>query len=158
MFYRIIDLTETHIPQLCRMERECFSMPWTAAQLRAQLKDELHEFIGAVDDSDRVLGYVGMSYVVDEGYISNVAVGKDFRRSGIGESLIDELIRRAGALGLAFVTLEVRQSNVPAIGLYSKLGFEPVGQVKGYYYKPKEDAVIMTYYLNRGRIIENTGI
>ena len=147
MDYRIIDLSKEHIPQLCRIEKECFSCPWTAGQLKTQLKDDMHEFIGAMDADGNVLGYVGMSYILDEGYISNVAVAVGSRRGGIGERLVRELLRRAEGLCLSFVTLEVREGNIPAVGLYSKLGFEPVGRRKGYYVKPKEDAVLMTYFL-----------
>ncbi len=158
MDYRVIDLTEQQLPQLCSMEQECFSIPWTEAQLRSQLKDSTHEFLGAVDGDGRMLGYVGMSYVLDEGYISNVAVGESFRRCGVGSSLLGELLVRAKSMGLAFVTLEVRENNLPALGLYGALGFVPVGRRRGYYEAPKEDAILMTYFLNRGKDIENTGI
>ena len=67
MEYRICDAELCHIPQLEALERRCFSMPWTADQLKSQLKDLQHEFITAVSGDGRVLGYVGMMYVLDEG-------------------------------------------------------------------------------------------
>ena len=78
----IIDAEESMIPQLAALEEQCFSMPWTEQQLRSQLPDASHEFIAAVDGG-RVLGYVGMMFVLDEGYISNVAVSPECRRQGI---------------------------------------------------------------------------
>ena len=152
----IIDVDEAMLPQLELIERQSFSCPWTLEQLRAQLKDDRHEFIAAVDESGRALGYVGMAYVIDEGYISNVAVSAECRRRGLGERLVGELLCRAGALRLSFVTLEVRESNVPAIALYAKLGFQPVGRRRAYYDMPKEDAILMTNFLNRGKESENT--
>ena len=146
MGFVIADVTAEHIPQIEEIERECFSRPWTAEQLSGQMRDVQHEFIAAVDDG-RVLGYVGLMYVLDEGYISNVAVHPAARRQGIGDALIDALAAKAEELELAFLTLEVRESNTPAIALYSKHGFHPVGKRKNYYDAPKEDAVLMTCYL-----------
>ena len=146
MGFVIVDVTAEHIPQIEEIERECFSRPWTAEQLKSQMRDAQHEFIAAVDDG-RVLGYVGLMYVLDEGYISNVAVHPAARRQGIGDALIDALAAKAEELELAFLTLEVRESNTPAIALYSKHGFHPVGKRKNYYDAPKEDAVLMTCYL-----------
>ena len=143
MEFRIVDVSAEHIRQIEEIERDCFSRPWTAEQLKSQMRDEQHEFIAAVS-AGRVLGYVGLMYVLDEGYISNVAVHPDARRQGIGDALIDALAAKAAELELAFLTLEVRESNAPAIALYAKHGFHPVGKRKNYYDAPKEDAVLMT--------------
>lgn len=146
MEYRIVNAELRHIEQLEQIEQACFSMPWTKEQLKGQLLDSCHVFIVA-ESGEAVLGYVGMMYIIDEGYISNVAVAPEYRRQGIADALIDELTRRAAALYLAFVTLEARQSNSPAIALYKKHGFVPVGVRKNYYELPKEDAVLMTKFL-----------
>ena len=145
MDWRITDAEEWMLPQLEELEKLCFSLPWTIEQLRSQLPDEHHIFLTALE-GEHLLGYVGMMYVLDEGYISNVAVAPEARREGIGDALIEELMRRAELLGLAFVTLEVRQSNAPAASLYEKHGFTTVGKRKNYYDLPREDAVLMTYY------------
>ena len=81
--------------------------------------------------------------VLDEGYIDNIAVDPNARRHGVADELLD-VFCRFGAANLAFLTLEVRASNEPAIALYRKHGFEEAGRRKDYYTKPKEDAVIMT--------------
>ena len=146
MEFRIVDVSAEHITQIEEIERKCFSRPWTVGQLRSQMRDAQHEFIAAVDDG-RVLGYVGLMYVLDEGYISNVAVHTEARRRGIGDALIDALAAKAAEHELAFLTLEVREGNAPAIALYAKHGFHPVGKRKNYYDAPKEDAVLMTCYL-----------
>ena len=142
MDYAILDAAARHLPQVERLEQRCFSVPWTEAQLRAQLPDDRHVFLVA-ERGDEVLGYVGLMHVLDEGYISNVAVSPDCRRQGIGAALIAELTRRAGRLELAFLTLEARASNAPAIRLYEKMGFRMVGRRPGYYQNPREDALIL---------------
>lgn len=145
MAYRIISAAKRHIPQLEDIERQCFSMPWSAQQLETQLPDDRHIFIVA-EDEGHVLGYVGMMYVLDEGYISNVAVRKENRKQGIADALISALERECKLKELAFATLEVRAGNEPAIKLYSKHGFTPVGLRRNYYEKPTEDAILMTKF------------
>lgn len=147
MNYSIIDATEALVGQIEALENKCFSSPWTAEQIKSQLKDDRHEFIAAVN-GDKLLGYVGMMYILDEGYIANVAVAPEFRRMGVADALIERLVHISRKLELSFVTLEVRAGNTPAIELYSKHGFSPVGRRKNYYDLPKEDAILMTKFLN----------
>ncbi len=146
MEYTVCDVTAAHIPQIEALERQCFSMPWTAELLQSQMKGSQHEFIAAVSPEGNVLGYVGMMYVLDEGYISNVAVSPEHRRQGIADALIDRLCKICEGLSLSFVTLEVRAGNAPAIALYEKHGFRRVGLRKNYYERPKEDALLMTKF------------
>ena len=143
---RIVDAGPEQIPQIEGIERECFSMPWTAEQLAGQMKDAQHEFIAAVDKDGTVFGYVGMMFVLDEGYISNVAVSPKYRRQGIADALIRRLDEICTGHGLSFVSLEVRAGNVPAIALYEKHGFARAGLRKNYYERPREDAIIMTKF------------
>ena len=146
MEYSICDVTAAHIPQIEQLEKQCFSLPWTTELLQSQMKDAQHEFIAALAPDGTVLGYVGMMYVLDEGYISNVAVSPDYRRQGIADALITRLCEICTELELSFVTLEVRAGNAPAIALYEKHGFQRVGLRRNYYERPKEDALIMTKF------------
>ena len=146
MEYAIRDVGPDDIPQIVELEKRCFSLPWTAEQLAGQIKDAQHEFIAAISPDGTVLGYVGMMYVLDEGYISNVATDLPWRRQGIADALIGRLCAICEGLRLSFVSLEVRAGNAPAVALYEKHGFAPVGLRKNYYERPREDAVIMTKY------------
>ena len=137
--------TESMLDQILAIEQACFSVPWTRTQLASQLDENRHVFLAATT-GENVLGYVGMMVVLDEGYISNVAVAPEARRQGVGRALIEALLKRAEEMHLAFVTLEVRSSNAAAIALYSGFGFEPVGRRKNYYDKPSEDALLMTKF------------
>ena len=145
---RIVDTRHEHIDDILLIEQQCFSLPWTRDQLMAQLSEHMHIFLAAEDESGRAVGYVGLMYVLDEGYISNVAVSPDRRREGIADMLLTELYARAKAKKLSFLTLEVRESNIPAQCLYKKHGYTEVGRRKGYYSRPKEDAVLMTCFLS----------
>ncbi len=147
MGFRIVNASPRHLTELEALEKRCFSLPWTEEMLMGQLPDDNHEFLAAESESGELLGYVGMMTVLDEGYISNVAVAPEQRRQGIADALITELLERAALRALSFVTLEVREHNEPAIALYAKHGFAPVGLRKNYYEAPVENAILMTKLL-----------
>ena len=142
----LINADERWLPAIAALERQCFSDPWSVEMLRPELPDDSHEFLLAVE-GDKLIGYVGLMTVLDEGYLSNVAVASEHRRQGIAEALLKALLMRARARKLSFVTLEVRAGNTPAQTLYRKLGFTEVGVRRGYYEHPREDAVLMTLFI-----------
>ena len=142
----LINATERWLPAIAALERQCFSDPWSVEMLRPELPDDSHEFLLAVE-GEELLGYVGLMTVLDEGYLSNIAVSPEHRRQGIAETLLKALLVRARARKLSFVTLEVRAGNTPAQTLYRKLGFTEVGVRRGYYEHPREDAVLMTLFI-----------
>lgn len=150
MEYTIRDADADQLDRLEEIEQVCFSMPWTRQQLQTQLTDSTHVLIVA-EVGGTVAGYVGMMYIIDEGYISNVAVAPEYRRQGLADALIVALCERCAALNLAFVTLEVRRSNAAAIALYEKHGFAVVGERKNYYERPREDALLMTKFFSEAK-------
>ena len=147
MEFTISDAREELLPQIQKIEQHSFSMPWTEAMLRMQLAPDSHVFLTA-ETEGVVVGYVGLMYVLDEGYVSNVAVHPDWRRRGAADALLTALEARARKLLLSFLTLEVRESNAPAIALYEKHGYRAVGRRRNYYEKPTEDAILMTLKLD----------
>lgn len=154
MNYKLVPMTMEHIPQIAALERVCFSRPWSEESLQGELWNDSAVIIVAEGEDGTVLGYAGLQTVLDEGYINNVAVSKDYRRQGIADELIAAFVR-FGQAKLAFLTLEVRASNVPAIALYAKHGFVEVGRRKNYYDAPKEDALLMTLNFADGTEILN---
>ena len=140
----ILSFTTAHIPQAAEIERLCFSDPWSERMLAEHLDNPCSLTLAAVDEAGGLLGYVGLLAVVDEGYITNVAVHPACRRRGVASALLGTLEDLGRERALAFLTLEVRQFNAPARALYEKLGYVPAGLRKNYYEDPREDAVIMT--------------
>lgn len=138
-------MAERHLKALAEIERQCFRTPWSEAALREELDNERNLFLVA-EEQGETLGYVGCQTVLDEGYITNVAVAPDARRRGVARALLQELAERAETQGLTFVTLEVRQSNAAAIALYTGQGYVQVGIRRDFYREPQEDAVLMTLY------------
>ena len=140
----VVPMEERHLAALAEIEKACFHAPWSADMLREELGKGI--FLVAEQDGAAV-GYVGCQTVLDEGYITNVAVSPACRRQGIGRALVRALVSHARSQGLTFVTLEARASNAPAIALYEGAGFRRVGVRRNFYTAPTEDAVLMTLYL-----------
>ena len=131
------------IPALAALERACFPEGADEAMLERFLSDGRHRLLVA-EEGGALLGYAWYEFVLDEGYVGNVAVAAEHRRRGVGRLLTEDMLSDARAKRLAFLTLEVRESNIPARGLYEKTGFQVVGRRKNYYERPREDAVLMT--------------
>ena len=141
---RILPMNADHLDEVAELERICFSTPWSRNMLAEELDNQLSAFLVAVDDADRVVGYAGVQVILDEGYITNVAVRPECRRQGVAGKLLQVFLDFARANQLAFLTLEVRESNYSAIALYGTRGFRSVGRRRNYYEHPREDAIIMT--------------
>ena len=90
-----------------------------------------------------VIGFFAGWIVEDELHVNNVASHHEFRRIGIGRSLMEVAIDEAGRRGVAHVILEVRAGNEAAQLLYRELGFGFVGRRRDYYRMPTEDALVM---------------
>lgn len=131
------------ISAVAALERECFSDAWSENMIREELCNEFCDMYVAEEDG-RVAGYAGVQIILDEGYITNVAVSAASRRRGIGRALVERLVKTARERSLAFITLEVRRSNLAAISLYESFGFKLEGVRAGYYRNPDEDALLMT--------------
>ena len=144
MNIKIVPMNADHLEELEKLERLCFSRPWSRKMLAEELENQCAAFLAAQDgDTGKVVGYAGLLVVADEGYITNVAVRPDCRRRGVAGQILQVFLDFAQAQGLAFLTLEVRDSNAPAAALYASLGFAQIGLRKNYYQHPKEDARIL---------------
>ena len=143
---RIEKMTSGQLDDVYIIETECFSHPWSKQSLEEELNNETSLFLVAKEENE-VIGYIGMSIVIDEGYIFNVAVREKYRNKGVATALINELVTYGKKNNFSFITLEVRESNLPAISLYSKFGFIKAGERKDYYSNPKENAILLTKYL-----------
>jgi ribosomal-protein-alanine N-acetyltransferase len=138
----VSQIEHRHIKEIARLEKECFSTPWSEQTIEDAFKTGTRFFVAQKDNS--VLGYVGISAILDEGYITNVAVLPEARQQGVASALLNSLFEFAKENSLSFISLEVRESNNAAISLYQKFGFKTEGKRKNFYSAPQEDALIMT--------------
>lgn len=134
-------MTPEDVPFISKLEEETFSMPWSAASFLEMISKEDARYYVAEEDG-RILGGCGVLMVAGEGNITNVVIAPASRNRGIGTAMLQHLMMEGDKEGLTAYTLEVRVSNVVAIHVYEKLGFESVGVRPGFYEKPAEDALI----------------
>jgi [ribosomal protein S18]-alanine N-acetyltransferase len=139
----IVKMQAKHIEDLAEIEKLCFSKPWSYESLAEELSNPLAVFFVA-ELNGKTVAYAGMHHIIDEGYITNIAVHPNFRGRGLASALVRVLDAYAGDNGLAMLTLEVRRSNTTAIGIYRNAGFDEEGVRRGFYDTPKEDGLIMT--------------
>ena len=92
MHVRIVPMTAEHLDEVAELERICFSVPWSRNMLAEELDNALSAMLVALDDQGRVAGYAGLQVILDEGYITNVAVRLDCRRRGVGRRMIEAVI------------------------------------------------------------------
>lgn len=138
----IEEMTSKNIDGVFEVEKNCFEHHWSKDAFAKELKNDVARYLVAKLDG-KVVGYVGIWFVMDEGHITNVAVHSDYRGKKIGDELVKSLVNLCKENNIVSMTLEVRVSNVVAQNLYKKYGFKLSGIRKEYYSDNKEDAMIM---------------
>lgn len=136
---QIRPVAHADLDQLAEIERSVFSDPWP----RSAFPPLLGEFSLVAAEGPRVIGYVISRVTADEAEILNLAVRPDFRRLGVAGELLRTVENRFEAAGAHTVYLEVRESNDAGRAFYEVHGFHPVGRRRGYYQRPREDALIL---------------
>ncbi len=132
-----------HLPRVAQLEKACFAEPWSETSLALLIAEG---GFGVVVVSDgNVLAYGGMTYVLDEGSVTNIAVSPFHRGQGLGRRVVRALLEESLSRGLASVFLEVRESNEIARHLYESEGFSECGVRKNFYRHPVESAIQMVW-------------
>ncbi|MBI3629102.1 MAG: ribosomal protein S18-alanine N-acetyltransferase [Candidatus Rokubacteria bacterium] len=139
------------LDRVVEIERESFSIPWSRGAFQYEIEQNrvARCWTGRVDGE--VIGYLCLWEIGEEIHITNVAVARAWRRQGIARSMLTEILDDARRRGLRMAFLEVRPTNVEALGLYEALGFHVIGRRKGYYYDTGEDALVMEAELGAAR-------
>lgn len=130
------------IERVIHIEKCCFAIPWTKFMFLEELENRLAHYT-VVKYFGLIVGYAGMWFVCDEAHITNIAIDPKYQRKGLGQNLLSFIIDMAQNKGILKMTLEVRCSNLVAIGLYTQFHFVKCGIRKNYYEDNHEDALIM---------------
>lgn len=141
--YLVREMKLEDIEQVYSIEENTFPDPWSRDAFTKELTSNKHSIYMVVEEESSILAYAGLWNIVDEGYITNIAVKQDRQGEGLGKKVTQALIEEGKKHNILSFTLEVRVSNKNAINLYKKLGFEIYGVRKNFYDKPKEDAFVM---------------
>ena len=135
------------VPQIMGLESISLKHPWAMDDIVA-LMDKPGENSGKVailyEDNSVVASYVGASYVLDECEIGNVCTHPDYRRQGLAQAVLEQLINKCAELKIESVFLEVSSQNAGAIALYRKIGFEQYNMRRNYYGEG-DDALLFVY-------------
>lgn len=145
--FSIDGASERDVPHLAAIDKACF--PERTTDPAAELERPWARVWVARTESDHPIGFLLVWFVADEMHVLTLATLAEFRRLGVGRSLMEHGLGEARAHGTRLVILEVRRSNQPAICLYRALGFEDMG-VRHHYYTNGEDALEMGLVLEAG--------
>lgn len=141
---QITSMTLSDIKQISDCLATDFDDFWNSNILQSEIENESSKYIVAKYDF-KIVGFAGIWDGIDQMHITNIVVRKDFRKKGIGNLLLENLISMTKDLKKESLTLEVKESNIPAQKLYLKNGFKILGKRKNYY--NNEDAIIMTLFI-----------
>lgn len=131
------------LDDIYELDVQTFAMPWSKEALSYDILENDNAFVIVAEYEGEFAGYADIWTVLDEADLNSIAVRVDFRRKGIGDAIMLAMIEMLSANGVATINLEVRVSNMPAIKLYKKYGFNECGVRPGYYLDNGEDALIM---------------
>ena len=136
-------MMEMDLPDVAAIELKSYAFPWSENIFRDCLR--VGYTCRAIDLDGQIIGYGVMSLGAGEAHILNLCVREEFRIVGFGRRLLEHMLERAAAAGISEAFLEVRPSNLAAIRLYHRLGFEQIGIRRGYYQAPdgREDAIVL---------------
>jgi len=130
------------VDQVLEIESRVFSSPWSRASFERECVEEASSsWVLVVDGA--VVGYAVSWIVCDEVHIGNIAVVPDMQGRGLGRLLMARLLEAGAERGAVMATLEARESNTRALGLYESFAFRPVAIRKRYYADSGEDAIVM---------------
>lgn len=144
-------MEQEDVLQVYEIGAAAFSQPWSVQGLRECCIEEHDSYrccYIVAEEGKEIVAYAGFWDISGDGQINQVAVKKEWQKQGIGHKLFAALLEAGKQMQLEKFTLEVRQSNQEAISLYQAFGFAPVGLRRGFYEKPKEDAVLMEKILS----------
>ena len=131
------------LDDIYELDMQTFAMPWSNDSLSYDILENDNAFVIVAEYEGEFAGYADIWTVLDEADLNSIAVRVDFRRKGIGDAIMLAMTELLSANGVATINLEVRVSNMPAIKLYKKYGFNECGVRPGYYLDNGEDALIM---------------
>jgi ribosomal-protein-alanine N-acetyltransferase len=143
---RIRTMTHTDLPGVLAIENQNYEFPWGEDIFIDCFRANYECYV--CEEMDKVLGYCILSIGAGEAHILNISVDPGAQKQGIGRKMLEHLIESAREKAET-IFLEVRPSNIVALGLYKKIGFNEIGIRKGYYptAEGREDALMLAMEL-----------
>lgn len=137
-------MEKTDIDDVLKLEELSYGKHhWSKDSFYNELANNLAHYYSALDENKNLLGYAGCWHIFEEAHITTLSVHPEARRKKVAQALLMKIFDDCYKNEIKYITLEVRESNIPAIMLYEKNGFKSIGTRKGYYQDNNEDALIM---------------
>lgn len=154
--FKILSEQDTDLLRACaELCRDCIPDSWSYESFCSEVRRDTGLVIACIDSENsdhlnpgQIVGFLTASHVCDTADLTNIAVAPAYRQKGIASGLLEFLRLELEKCAVRTVFLEVRQSNQPALRLYEKSGFVPIGIRKQFYHHPDEDAVLMQYHIS----------
>lgn len=142
--FQVRPLSVTDLPEVLAIERGAYEFPWSEGVFRDCMRVG-YRCLAATDLVGDLIGYGLLSVAVGEAHILNVCVAPPYRRQGVATMLLEHMTEIARREHVFKILLEVRPSNIAALSLYRRLGFERAGRRKRYYPATggREDALLL---------------
>ena len=146
----VLPAAAADLDAIMAIEEACFAAPWPRDAMREELERCAWSTVIKAEIDGEIAGFAIYWTVVDERHLQNLATAPGFRRRGVADALVRQVVSEARSSGAAVVLLEVRASNEAAKALYASHGFRPAGIRRGYYQDNGEDAIVMGLPLIEG--------
>lgn len=141
--YAIEAATEADVDAITALEAEAFPSPWKREFFTTELEAPRRYIRVARTADGAIIGYLFAMYILDELHVNKIAVGEPYRRAGVAMALMDDCIRFAKSIDVTTISLEVRESNIPAQEFYRRIHFTALAR-RAAYYPNGEAAIVMT--------------
>ncbi len=142
-------MRENDIDEVYRIEEDLFPVPWPRRSFVFEVGNARTTYAIVATEENAIIGYAIGWFVEEELHIGNIAVRRDRQGTGVGKGMLDNIMREASTRQASYITLEVRASNVKAIGLYRRYGFKGIAIRRQYYTDNGEDALVMMAEIGR---------
>lgn len=138
---KIVETTLSHLAQIGKLQKMYEHEILPLSSIESDCKDKTYYYISAINENN-IVGFAGMSLLVDHADIIGISVSKDYARQKIGSKLLEHLITLCIKMDFEKIFLEVRKSNITAIKFYESFGFKKIGERQNYYKDNNETALI----------------
>lgn len=140
---KLVSMKLEHLDAVLEIENSSFPIPWRREAFEYDLVQNALGHYWSLFQKHELIGYAGFWLVDRIAHLTTICIRENFRGKGLGRWLLLTVMKLGAEMGAERFTLEVRESNIPAISMYESVGYKIVGRREKYYKEINEDALIM---------------
>ena len=144
----IVELGIMHLNECVNLDQKSLNGLWSKSQWERELTDPKRICLGIIElETKKLLGICSAWLLIDELYITSIAIHPTHQRKGLGKFLLSDLIKRSISLRTNKIHLEVKDTNEPAKAFYKSMGFKTIGN-RSNFYKDGSNALLLAKETN----------